>query len=158
MYPFEIKSSMIPINSLLQFTIYLLIGTSEPLTQLIIVMNVLFFVIVVAYYLVILDKRNRKKHTVFIQGTWQRKGKTEEGEEWYINYTFKKGNKFEIEAVPEWKSRGVYKVLQEIENLLVLELHELLEEGQKKIERISIGVERKDERLVINNRIYQRIA
>ena len=136
----------------------LLIGTSEPLTQLIIVMYVLFFAIVLAYYLVILNKKNRKKHAKFIQGTWQRKGKNEEGEEWSIDYTFTAGSKFEINAIPEWKAKGIYKVLQEVENLLIVELHEFLGEGQKKVERINIGVDRKDQKLVINERIYQRVA
>jgi len=122
-----------------------------------VLLNVLFFIVVLTYYLVGLDKRNFRRYTSFIVGTWKRAGKTPEGMPWEISYTFDK-NTFRIQAEPSFNVQGKYKIVREIENLLILELYQITGDGNTNPHKIGIGIDHKAKEITIDNRTFKHIG
>jgi len=130
---------------------------NDVVFQTLLFSNALFIAVVLTYYLVTHEKRNRLRYANFIKGIWQRAGKTENGDAWHINYTFF-DKEFSISAVPVYEIRGKYKVVKEIENLLILELFDVIGDDDFKNHQTSIGIDKRSNQIVIEGRIYGRIA
>ena len=128
----------------------------EVVNNMLLWMTILFLLIVMAYFLVRIDKRNPKLHRKFIQGKWQRTGKDPEGNAWYINYTFT-GYEFEINAYPTMQTKGKYRIIGEVENLVTLELYDISGDGNTQRHRIQIAVDKIGNKIAIDERIYTRI-
>lgn len=130
---------------------------NDVVFQTLLFSNALFLAVVLTYYLVTHEKRNRLQYANYIKGTWQRAGKNELGEAWHINYTFI-DKEFVISAVPHYEIRGKYKVVKEIENLLILELFDVIGDDDFKNHQTSIGIDKRSNQIVIEGRTYGRIA
>jgi len=120
-------------------------------------MNILFFTVVFTYILTKLDKRSFKRHPDFINGSWTRTGRAQNGEPWHITYVFDK-YRYSIKAVPHFEEQGSYKVLKEVENLLILQTNNVHGEEDKQPYLINIGVDQKANELNIDNRIFKRLS
>lgn len=121
-------------------------------------LNVLFAITVFVAYLLSLDKK-RLRHKDFIIGTWQRKGRSPStGEPWYICYTFDTEGSFRIEADPPLHTQGRYRILREIENLLLVELYHM--EGDKLVHfnHLPIAVDKKAGIVRIDERVYRHLS
>lgn len=136
---------------------YLWVGTRDSVDYLLILMSVLFFASVTAYLLVSINKKTPKLNRRFILGKWQREGRTTEGEAWQISYTFLDKKRFAIAANPTFNLSGNYQVIKEIENLLVIQLHNLTGDGDTQNQVIQVAIDKKSKQLMIDSRIYQRI-
>lgn len=134
-----------------------MIGSQQPVTFLLIMMIALFLLTILAYYLIRLNKQ-KKLHATYIIGTWQRSGQSEAGDSWKMNYTFSKNGQFSMVGSPTFTMKGKYKIVKEVENLLTLELSALSGDGNTKKQRIQLAVEKKNNQLRIDNRLYGRIG
>ena len=132
-------------------------GTGDVVTYILIILNVLFFLIILTWILISIDKRNKHLHERYIVGSWLRKGHTPEGEPWEIVYTFTDRNQFKVKAIPELNENGIYKIIKEVENLLVVELYKQIPEGGVERELLHIGIDPKANQMNINDRSYKRI-
>lgn len=130
---------------------------NDVVFQTLLFSNALFLAVVLTYYLVTHEKRNRLQYDKYIRGTWQRAGKSEIGEAWHINYTFI-DKEFIISAIPNYEIRGKYKIVKEIENLLILELFDVKGNDNFQNHQTSIGIDKRSNQIVIEGRVYGRIA
>ena len=60
--------------------------------------------------------------------------------------------------MPHYEIRGKYKVVKEIENLLILELFDVIGDDDFKNHQTSIGIDKRSNQIVIEGRTYGRIA
>ena len=93
----------------------------------------------------------------FIEGQWLRKGHDFEGTTWQIMYVFKNGV-FSIQAHPEFKQTGQYKILHEVENAVMVEVSSLDGDGNLNPQILELGIDKKNDHLVINGRSYKRMT
>lgn len=121
-------------------------------------MTTLFFLIVMAYFLVRIDKRNKKIHAGYLVGKWQRMGKDPEGNEWFINYAFTNAQQFEINAYPPLHTKGNYQIIKEVENLMVVQLFNISGDGNTDPHRIQIAIDKKANKVTIDERVFKRIG
>jgi hypothetical protein len=96
---------------------------------------------------------NRK----FILGRWQLKGKNESGEEWQFEYSFTP-TQFTMLGDPHYEAQGEYKVVKEIEGLLILQLTNTTGDIEPDKMFLHIGVQRKLQILLIDGREYKRMS
>lgn len=118
--------------------------------------NLLFAITVFTAYLLSVDKK-RLRHKEFIVGSWQRSGHSpSSGEAWHICYTFDKHGFFNITADPPLHTQGRYRILKEIENLVLVELYQM--EGDKLVHanHLPVAVDKKANIVRIDERIYRR--
>lgn len=126
-------------------------------------MYLLFAVVFISYYLLGPGKKvNYQQHEGFILGTWQRKGVSTTNEPWYINYTFTNTG-FEISAQPALHIKGSYRIVSEIENLMLVEfynIHPSLNTNQyyRHPQHLQVSVDKHDDLLTIDNRTYKRLS
>lgn len=116
----------------------------------------IFLLIVFAYYMVRIDKKNKIVNADFIHGTWQRKGKSPEGEPWSFSYQFEK-DKFWMDGDPAYHLSGNYKIIKELENLLRVELFNLKGDVEAPRQLISISVDKKSNKLNINGKDFLKV-
>lgn len=134
-----------------------MIGSNEVVTYMLILMNILFIAIILAYFLSRIDKKSKRLHAAFIKGKWQRKGKDHSGYDWHINYTFTE-QRFMIEAIPLMQQEGNYKIVSEMENLLMLELMNVTGDTDKTTYYLQIAVDKKDNKIAIDGRTFKRLS
>ncbi len=122
-------------------------------------LNVLFFSVVFIYVLLQIDRRNKIIHSKFIKGTWQRKGLSDTGESWHISYTFDDTH-YRIKAHPAFSSSGRYKVVKEVENLIVLQFLDIepSSDGNTNPHTVSIAVDTRAQQLTIDGHAYKRLG
>jgi len=116
----------------------------------------IFLLVVAAWYFVRIDKKNKIVNADFIRGSWERKGKSPEGDAWSFVYRFD-GNSFSMKGQPAFLLSGNYKVIKEIENLMRLELYNLSGETDSPHKIMNVSVDKKSNRLNIDGRDFQRI-
>lgn len=116
----------------------------------------LFLLVVFAYFMVRIDKKNKIVNAEFIRGTWERKGKSPEGQAWFFQYKFDR-DQFTMRGEPAFQLAGNYKVIKEIENLLRLELYNLQGESDTPRKMLNISIDKKSNRLNIDGRDFLRI-
>lgn len=120
--------------------------------------NIIFFLSVSAYYLNRMKKGNKVLHDKFIVGQWQRKGTDEAGNSWYIRYSFGPQNDFSIDAQPSLQVKGKYKLIKEIENLLMLQLYQLEGDTEGVSGRLGVGIDKRANQIIIDNRTFERLT
>ena len=89
---------------------------------------------------------------------WERKGRTEDGQPWFIRYTF--GEKdFEVTAQPALHRKGTYSVGKEVESLLILQLYNVVENQTFFIPftELPIAVDRRNNCLTIDDKLFRRV-
>ena len=120
-------------------------------------MNLAAAIVIFIAFMIGFDRRRYLKHAQFIHGTWQHKGISPEGEAWAIQYRFMPNLRFSIDANPPLQTSGDYRILKEIENLLIVELYHI--EGDKLVHHnhLPIAVDTKHQILRIDDRVYRRI-
>ena len=127
----------------------------DVLSYMLIMMNLLFLFVVAAWYF-----NSTPKKTILLgnalKGTWQLKGKTPQGEPWYINHTFT-GNTFSIKAQPTFSVNGNYRIVKEIEHLLILELFNITGDGDTQNRQMQIAIDPAADKIVIEDRTYGRV-
>lgn len=119
-------------------------------------MNLAAAIVIFVAFMIGFDKRRYLKHAQFIQGTWLRKGISLEGEAWQIQYQFDNNGRFAIHADPPLHTNGEYRILKEIENLIIVELYHI--EGDKLVHHnhLPIAVDAKRNIVRIDDRLYRR--
>ncbi|QQS29232.1 MAG: hypothetical protein IPM47_20770 [Sphingobacteriales bacterium] len=123
-------------------------------------MYVLFTIVVLAYYLMGPGKEKQfLLHQQFLKGNWQYKGVGSNREPWHINYLFSETD-FEIHAQPPLPIKGKYKVVKELENLLLIEFYDIKSESftYQHPQHLEVSIDRKDNQITIDGRTYSRIA
>lgn len=116
----------------------------------------IFLLVILAYYLVRIDKKNKVVNADYILGTWERKGKSPEGEPWSFSYQFDRNN-FAMTGDPTYNLSGNYKVTKELENLLRLELFNLQGDVEAPRQMLNVSVDKKSNRLNINGKDFLRV-
>jgi len=91
----------------------------------------------------------------YIRGEWQRTGINAEGVFWSFRYVFEK-NDFQIIGDPDYHVKGKYKILKEVENLLILHLFDIEGDQEAKDLVLSISVDKKRDQIAIENRVFKR--
>lgn len=121
-----------------------------------ILMTIIFLLSVFTFFMVSIKKSGKILHDQFIRGTWQHAGKTPDGHAWYFNYHFTEKD-YHIEAYPPFQAKGKYKIVKEIESLIVLKVFNITGDGETQPHFLNIGVDKKRQQLTINDRVYKRI-
>lgn len=126
-----------------------------PLYSYLFLMNLAAAIVIFIAYMIGFDRKRYVKHAQFIQGIWQRKGISPEGEPWQIEYQFTPDLQFSINANPPLHSNGKYRILKEIENLLIVELYHI--EGDKLVHHnhLPVAVDTKHQLVRIEDRVYR---
>ncbi len=132
----------------------LLIGSQDVVTYMLIMLNVMFFIIIFIYYILKIERR-KVKYATFIKGTWRRQGTGHDGSQWHISYTFT-DKTFEINAVPDLYITGKYKIIKEIEQLLIIQLFDVTGTTEDLPKSLQIGVDHISNQLTIDHRVYKR--
>ncbi len=127
-----------------------------PLYSYLFLLNLAAAIVIFIAFMIGFDRRRYVKHAQFIQGTWQRKGFSLVGEPWEICYQFNPNGSFLIEADPPLHTTGNYRILKEVENLLLVELYHI--EGDKLAHHnhLPIAVDTKRHIVRIDDRVYKR--
>lgn len=116
----------------------------------------LFLVIVAAFYLTQMNK-NVFHHEGYILGSWKRKGMSPEGLLWTFEFHFDIED-FQMKGDPDFAATGKYRIIKEIENLLVLELYSVTGDLEHNSLLLEIAVNKKENKLTIDNRSgYERL-
>ncbi len=136
---------------LLYQQVYLFIGS----------LAVLFLLMNFVYLLPVLSRKQILFFKHYIQGTWQRKGVDEEGRAWSFTYRFKK-DQFEMVGDPSFYAKGNYRILKEVESLLVIEMINVQHRNEGVFEDkpnfvLEVGADKKKHQITIANRTYSRI-
>ncbi len=63
-----------------------------------------------------------------------------------------------FEAYPSFHAKGSYKVIKEIENLIVLKVYNINGDGNTEPHFLNIGVDKRRQQLTIHDRVYKKIA
>lgn len=121
-----------------------------------ILMTIIFLLSVFTFFMVSIKKSGKILHDKFIRGTWQHAGKTIEGQSWYFNYHFAE-KEYNIEASPSFHAKGNYKIIKEIENLIVLKVYNIDGDGNTQPHFLNIGVDKRRQQLTIQDRVYKKI-
>ncbi len=116
----------------------------------------IFLLVILAYYLVRIDKKNKIVNADYIRGSWERSGKSPEGEAWTFRYQFDR-DKFIMKGNPAFNLSGNYKITKEIENLLRIELFNLQGDVESPRKMMSISIDKKSNRLNIDGRDFMRV-
>lgn len=128
----------------------------EVLYTFLISLVLLFLLIIAAYYLVGVDKKNKILNAKFLIGTWERKGKSPEGDDWWFRYQFEE-DEFTMSGEPHFYLKGSYKIVKETENLLGLELSKLNTAEANEKRQIQISIDRRSNRLNIGGRDFRKV-
>jgi len=123
-------------------------------------MSILFAVVVLSYYLLGPGKEQPfQLHQQFLKGIWKYNGVGSDREPWYILYTFSDTD-FEINAQPPLPIKGKYKVVKELENLLLLEFYDLKSESTtyQHPQHLEVSIDRRDNQITIDGRTYSRAS
>ncbi len=90
---------------------------------------------------------------------WKYNGVGSDREPWYILYTFSDTD-FEINAQPPLPIKGKYKVVKELENLLLLEFYDLKSESTtyQHPQHLEVSIDRRDNQITIDGRTYSRAS
>jgi len=103
-----------------------------------------------------IDKKNKIVNADYIRGSWERSGKSPEGEAWTFRYQFDR-DKFIMKGNPTFNLSGNYKITKEIENLLRIELFNLQGDVESPRKMMSISIDKKSNRLNIDGRDFMRV-
>jgi len=103
-----------------------------------------------------IDKKNKIVNAEYIRRTWERKGKSPDGDAWSFQYRFDRDS-FQMHGEPTFHLAGNYKIIKEIENLLRLELYNLQGESDAPRKMINVSIDKKSNRLNIDGRDFLRI-
>jgi len=117
----------------------------------------LFLAVVAAYYFTSINKKNVILNKGYILGSWRRKGLSPEGLLWSFEFHFEEIN-FSMQGDPNFAATGKYRIVKEIENLLVLELYQVTGDLEYDRMLLEIAIDKKTRKLTIDNRSgYERI-
>lgn len=128
----------------------------DGVTQAIILLSTLFLGIVLISYLLGIDK-NKRFYTNYIIGSWTRHGiSPNDNTAWFIQYNFNSNQTFSITADPYFEQQGNYKVVKEIENLLVVEAWNVSGTSAPEFQPylFTIGVSPKNNTVVLDNKVF----
>ncbi len=123
------------------------------------ILCVLFALLNFAYFVPVISRRPVVLYKNFIQGTWLKKGVDSAGTNWTFSYTFKDGL-FEMKGDPQFAVEGRYRIVKEVEKLLILELSQIHGESAHTVApimQVSIAIDNKNDKIVIDNRSYERV-
>ena len=118
----------------------------------------LFLLLNFAYFVPLISRRPVVLYKNFIQGTWLKKGVNQAGQNWTFSYVFEDGL-FEMKGDPQFEVSGKYRIVKEVEKLVVLELSHITGESAHTIApimKVSIAIDNKNDRIQIDNRSYER--
>lgn len=117
----------------------------------------LFLAVVAAYYFTSINKRGVVLNKGYILGSWRRKGLSPEGLLWSFEFHFNNSD-FVMKGDPEFEAAGKYRIVKEIENLMVLELYQVTGDIEYESMLLEIAIDKKTRKLTIDNRAgYERI-
>lgn len=119
-------------------------------------LGLIFVLVISAYYLVKIDKKNKILNANFIVGTWTRKGRSPEGEPWSLKYIISPTT-IEMRAEPSFRTKGTYKIIKEIENLMRLDVSNVTGDENVPRKLIQLAVDKKADRLNIDGRDFLRL-
>ena len=136
----------------------------DGITQTLIIAIVLASIVIGGGVLNLVDK-NKSLYVQQIDGTWQRAGSDPEtNENWYINYTFSVYHKqFKVQAMPNLNAAGNYRIINETEKLLTIELYNAVGEDANELENtllhiaVNTNPENEVETLHINGLAFGKI-
>ncbi len=124
------------------------------------ILCLLFVLFNIAYFVPIISRRPVVLYKKFIQGKWEKHGVDSAGTEWTFSYAFEDG-KFEMLGDPRFQVSGKYRIVKEVEKLVVLELSQISGESAHTIApvmQVSISIDNKNDKISIDNRSYDRVA
>lgn len=133
----------------------------NTLTLVLLLMYSLLAIVLIGYYFMSVDKSKRNSYVPLLQGKWVREGISDEDEPWQISFTFQQNN-FEVDAMPQYHLKGKFRVVREIEQLLILHLYQLsgddvLPDGNPyEVRELRIGVRPQYNQLIIDDRAYEK--
>ncbi len=118
----------------------------------------LFLLIVGTYYVQTVNKNKilRKKYML---GHWKCEGTSPStNQKWQFNYVFN-NNEVEMRGInPNFKAKGKYKVVREIENLLTIKIDNLEGDTEFAPEMLSIAVDKQQRKIYIDGRLYKPVV
>lgn len=106
----------------------------DGITQTLIIALVLAGIVISGGVLNLVDK-GKSLYVHEIDGTWRRAGNDPEtNENWYIEYTFSVYHQqFKVQANPDLNGAGSYRVINETEKLLTVELYNTVGENANEL-------------------------
>ena len=130
---------------------------SDSVEQSLMILTFFVFMTVGIIYLINRKHETPIKYANFIKGVWERKGTTEQGEAWYIRYLFE-NDTFEVFAEPHLHIKGSYKIASELENLLILDLYNIEQNGKFiPFAQMPIAINHRQHQLTIENKVFKQV-
>lgn len=123
----------------------------------VILLNLFFAIILFIGFLLHIEKK-QVLHDHFLYGKWLRRGVAPDGNAWQISYLFSDSYAFEINAEPPLHLSGKYRIVKEIENLLLVELYDQQGDPSPHPNFVQIAVDTQKQQIAIDNRSYTRIS
>ena len=130
---------------------------SDAAEQSLMILTFFVFMVVGIIYLVNRRREVLIKYADFIKGVWERKGATEQGNNWYIRYLFEEDT-FQVFADPHLHIKGNYKIAGELENLLTLELYNIQQNDTFiPYAQMPIAIDHRRHQLTIEEKVFKRV-
>lgn len=89
-------------------------------------------------------------------GKWLLRGMDPAGHHWQFVFRFTP-TEFEMWGDPSYFARGSYTVLKEVESMLILRLLPIEGDIEEMEKFIQVGINRRENRIMIDGREYERI-